>query len=289
MATAQEDVETLLDSFGITVADVPVVLSHGNVVLRNPTNEALADSLGFNVAVDLEAIRDVVIIGAGPAGLAAAVYAASEGLDALVIEPASAGGQAVSSSKIENYLGFPNGITGQELAARAFTQAEKFGADFLIARHAARLACERRPYAIEIDGGRKIGARSVIIASGASYRKPDVQRLADFEGAGIYYGATAMEAQLCVGDEIVIVGGGNSAGQAAVFLAASRRIPRSRCGRTPSSSPSTATAISRTSRGVTQRPAPKTAEVFATSSSWPAPCPRRAGWKAASRSTITVS
>ena len=216
---AQEDVQALLDSLGIAAVDIPVVLSQGNIVLRNPTNEALADSLGFNVAVDLEAIRDVVIIGAGPAGLAAAVYAASEGLDALVIEPASAGGQAVSSSRIENYLGFPNGITGQELAARAFAQAEKFGADFLIARHAARLACERRPYAIEIDGGRKIGARSVIIASGASYRKPDVPRLTDFEGAGIYYGATAMEAQLCAGDEVVIVGGGNSAGQAAVFLA----------------------------------------------------------------------
>jgi len=215
----QPDVQALLDSLGITAEDIPVVLS-GDVVLRNPRNEDVADSLGFNIAVDLEAMRDVVIVGAGPAGLAAAVYAASEGLDALVIEPAAAGGQAVTSSRIENYLGFPNGITGQELAARAFAQAQKFGADFLIAKHAARLACERRPYSIEIDGGRRIAARTIIIATGASYRKPDLPRLAEFEGAGIYYGATAMEAQLCAGQEVVIIGGGNSAGQADVFLAA---------------------------------------------------------------------
>jgi thioredoxin reductase (NADPH) len=215
----QQDVQALLDSLGVTPADIPVVLSGGTIVLRNPTNEEVADSLGFNVVVDLEAIRDVVIVGAGPAGLAAAVYAASEGLDALVIEPASAGGQAVSSSRIENYLGFPNGITGQELAARAFAQAQKFGADFLIAKRAAKLACERRPYSIVIEGGQRIAARSVIIATGAKYRKPDLPRLADFEGAGIYYGATAMEAQVCAGEEIVIIGGGNSAGQAAVFLA----------------------------------------------------------------------
>jgi thioredoxin reductase (NADPH) len=220
---AQHDVQALLDSLRITPEDIPVVLAGGTVVLRNPTNEEVADSLGFNVAVDLDAIRDVVIVGAGPAGLAAAVYAASEGLDALVIEPASAGGQAVSSSRIENYLGFPNGITGQELAARAFAQAQKFGADFLIAKHAAKLACERRPFAIEIEGGRRIAARAVIIATGASYRKPDLPRLAEFEGAGIYYGATAMEAQLCAGDEVVVIGGGNSAGQAAVFLAATCR------------------------------------------------------------------
>ena len=218
----QEDVQVLLDSLGVTPADVPVVVS-GSVVLRNPTNEQVADSLGFNIAVDTGAIRDVVIIGAGPAGLAAAVYAASEGLDALVIEPTAAGGQAVSSSRIENYLGFPNGITGQELAARAFAQAQKFGADFLIARHAAKLMCERRPYSIEIEGEQRITARAVIIASGASYRKPDLPRLAEFEGAGIYYGATAMEAQLCAGEDVAIVGGGNSAGQAAVFLATTCR------------------------------------------------------------------
>jgi thioredoxin reductase (NADPH) len=220
---SQQDVQALLDSLGITAADIPVVMSGGNVLLRNPSNEQVADTLGFNIAVDLDAVRDVVVVGAGPAGLAAAVYAASEGLDALVIEFTAAGGQAVSSSRIENYLGFPNGITGQELAARAFAQAQKFGADFLIAKHAAHLACERRPYMIEIDGGRRISARAVIIASGATYRKPDLPHLTEFEGAGIYYGATAMEAQLCAGEDVVVVGGGNSAGQAAVFLASTCR------------------------------------------------------------------
>jgi thioredoxin reductase (NADPH) len=218
-----DDVQALLDSLRITASDIPAVLTHGKVLLRNPTNEAVADSLGFNIAVDLEPVRDVVIVGAGPAGLAAAVYAASEGLDALVIEPAAAGGQAVSSSRIENYLGFPNGITGQELAARAFAQAQKFGADFLIAKHAVRLACERRPFTIEIEGRQTIGARTVIIASGAEYRKPDLPQLTEFEGAGVYYGATSMEAQLCRGEDVVIVGGGNSAGQAAAFLAETSR------------------------------------------------------------------
>lgn len=219
----ENDVQALLDSFGINASDIPAVLAYGNVLLRNPTNEEVADTLGFNIAVDLEPVRDVVIIGAGPAGLGAAVYAASEGLDTLVIEPAAAGGQAVSSSRIENYLGFPNGITGQELAARAFAQAQKFGADFLIAKHAIKLASERRPYMIEIEGSLRIEARTVIIASGARYRKPGLTHLADFEGAGVYYGATAMEAQLCAGEDIVIIGGGNSAGQAAVFLAQTSR------------------------------------------------------------------
>jgi thioredoxin reductase (NADPH) len=214
----QPDVQTLLDSFGVSTDDIPVVVSYGHGVLRNPTNEQVADSLGFNLAIDLEAIRDVVIVGAGPAGLAAAVYAASEGLDTLIVEPTAAGGQAVGSSRIENYLGFPNGITGQELSARAFAQAQKFGADFLIAKRAAKLSCERRPYSIEI-GGRRIAARTVVIASGARYRKPDLPRLKEFEGAGVYYAATAMEAQLCVGEDVIVVGGGNSAGQAAVFLA----------------------------------------------------------------------
>jgi thioredoxin reductase (NADPH) len=214
----EDDVQELLDRFGISPDDIPVILCRGQAVLRNPTNEEIADCLGFNASVDLEAMRDVVILGAGPAGLAAAVYAASEGLDALVVEPAAAGGQAGSSSRIENYLGFPNGISGQELAARAYAQAQKFGADFLIARHAARLACERRPYLIEIDGGRRIAARAIIIATGAAYRRPDVARLREFEGAGVYYAATEMEAALCRGEEVVIIGGGNSAGQAAVFL-----------------------------------------------------------------------
>jgi thioredoxin reductase (NADPH) len=216
-------VQELLDRFGIALADIPVLLCRGDVVLRNPSNTEIADCLGFNEAVDLEHLRDVVIIGAGPAGLGAAVYAASEGLDALVVETSAAGGQAGSSSRIENYLGFPNGISGQELAARAYNQAQKFGADLIVAKRAMRLGCERKPYAIEVDGGEHIAARAIIIATGAEYRKPSLPRIRDFEGAGIYYGATFMEAQLCAGDEIVIVGGGNSAGQAAVFLAETAR------------------------------------------------------------------
>jgi thioredoxin reductase (NADPH) len=214
-----EGVQELLDQFGIGAQDIPVLLCRGDVVLRNPSNAQIADSLGFNDSVDLGHPRDVVIVGAGPAGLGAAVYAASEGLDALVIETSAAGGQAGASSRIENYLGFPNGISGQELAARAYNQAQKFGADLVVAKRASRLACERKPYAIEIDGGDRIPARSVIIASGAEYRRLALPKLIEFEGAGVYYGATFMEAQLCVGAEVIVVGGGNSAGQAAVFLA----------------------------------------------------------------------
>ncbi len=191
----------------------------GEVVLRNPTNQQIADCLGFNEAIDQTQIRDVVIVGAGPAGLAAAVYAASEGLDVLVLETNAPGGQAGSSSKIENYLGFPTGISGQALAGRAYTQAQKFGAQVMIAQGAKRLACDRKPYAIEIDDDVRVPARTVIIATGAAYRKPRIENLPQFEGAGVYYGATFMEAQLCRGEEVVVVGGGNSAGQAAVFLA----------------------------------------------------------------------
>ena len=165
----------------------------------------------------------MVIVGAGPAGLAAAVYGASEGLDVLVLETNAPGGQAGSSSKIENYLGFPTGISGQELAGRAYTQAQKFGAQVMIAKGAKRLACERKPYAIEIDDDVRVPARTVIIATGAEYRTPSLENLSQFEGAGVYYGATFMEAQLCRGEEVMVVGGGNSAGQAAVFLAQTAR------------------------------------------------------------------
>ncbi|HEX3868335.1 MAG TPA: FAD-dependent oxidoreductase, partial [Gemmatimonadaceae bacterium] len=212
-------VQALLDEFGIGPRDVPVLIVRGETVLRNPTTQQIADALGFNESVDLGSLRDVVIIGAGPSGLGAAVYAASEGLDALVIETNAPGGQAGSSSRIENYLGFPNGITGQELAARAYTQAQKFGANMIVAKQAVKLTCERRPYAIEIDGGQRIAAKAIIVATGAQYRKPSLPRLGEFEGAGVYYGATFMEAQLCTGEDVVVVGGGNSAGQAAVFLA----------------------------------------------------------------------
>jgi thioredoxin reductase (NADPH) len=212
-------VQDLLDKFGVGVGDVPVLICRENVVLRNPTNLQIADCLGFNAAIDQALLRDVLIIGGGPAGLAAAVYGASEGLKVLVLESEAPGGQAGSSSKIENYLGFPTGISGQDLAARALTQAEKFGAELIIAKGARRLSCEKKPFAIEIDGGLPLLARTVVIATGARYRKLHVDHLERFEGAGVYYFATPLEAQLCRDEEVVVVGGGNSAGQAAVFLA----------------------------------------------------------------------
>jgi len=212
------DTEVLLQRFHVGVTDVPVLICRGERVLRNPTNQEIAECLGFNDAIDRVHVRDLVVIGAGPAGLAAAVYGASEGLDVLVLETASPGGQAGSSSRIENYLGFPTGISGQELAARAYTQAQRFGAQVLIAGSATELMCSRKPYAIRTDAGSVVSARSIVIATGAQYRKPDLEELSRFEGAGVYYGATQMEAQLCTGEEVIIVGGGNSAGQAAVFL-----------------------------------------------------------------------
>ena len=216
-------VQALLDRFQVTVDDVPVVICRGEVVLRNPTNGQLADCLGFNAAIDQTQVHDLVIVGAGPAGLSAAVYSASEGLDVLVLETHAPGGQAGSSSKIENYLGFPTGISGQELATRAYTQAQKFGAHLLIAQSATQLAYDRTPYAIALDNGPRVLARTVIIATGAEYRRLAIENLAQFEGVGVYYGATVVEAQLCGGEEVIVVGGGNSAGQAAVFLAQTAR------------------------------------------------------------------
>ena len=214
------DAQELLDRFQVTVADVPVVICRGRTVLRNPTNPQIADCLGFNDEIDRSHVCDVVIVGAGPAGLAAAVYGASEGLDVLVFESNVPGGQAGSSSRIENYLGFPTGISGLDLTGRAYAQAQKFGARVVVAKGATRLACDGRQYTVHIDDGPPIPARAVIIATGAEYRKPALENLSAFEGAGVYFGATRMEAQLCVGEEVVVVGGGNSAGQAAVFLAA---------------------------------------------------------------------
>jgi thioredoxin reductase (NADPH) len=187
-------------------------------VLRDPTNQQLADCLGFNESVDQTQVRDLVIIGAGPSGLAAAVYGASEGLDVVMLETSSPGGQAGSSSRIENYLGFPTGISGQELADRAYNQAQKFGAQVLIAK-GTRLACDRKPYVVEVENGARIPTRTIVIATGAQYRRPPLKNLPRFEGAGVYYGATFVEAQLCSGEEVIVIGGGNSAGQAAVFLA----------------------------------------------------------------------
>jgi thioredoxin reductase (NADPH) len=212
------DVQNLLDNFKISASEIPVLICRGQLALRNPSNQQIADCLGFNESVDQTHVRDLVVIGAGPSGLAAAVYGASEGLDVLVLETSSPGGQAGSSSKIENYLGFPTGITGQELAARAYLQAQKFGAHMLIAK-ATRLICDRKPYVIELENGDRISTRTVVIATGVQYRKLPLENLSRFEGAGVYYGATFVEAQLCGGEEVIVIGGGNSAGQAAVFLA----------------------------------------------------------------------
>jgi len=217
------DVQELLDRFKVAIADLPVLICRGRVVLRNPTNQEIAACLSFNEGIDQTHVRDMIVVGAGPAGLAAAVYGASEGLDVLVLESDSPGGQAGTSSKIENYLGFPTGISGQELAGRAYTQAQKFGAQVLIAKNAKGLACDRRPYAVHVDEGERVAARTIIIAAGAQYRKLRLENLSRFEGAGVYYGATHLEAQLCSGEEVIVVGGGNSAGQAAVFLAQTAR------------------------------------------------------------------
>ena len=218
----EADVEAVLDRFHVSADDVPVVICR-DVVLRSPSTQQIADALGFNDAIDQTHVRDLVIVGAGPSGLAAAVYGASEGLDVLVVESTAPGGQAGSSSRIENYLGFPMGISGVDLAGRAYTQAEKFGAQVMIAKNATRLACERRPFALEIGAGQRVPARAVIIATGVEYRRLAIDNLKRFEGAGVYYAATSMEAQLCNGEDVVVVGAGNSAGQAAVFLAQTAR------------------------------------------------------------------
>jgi thioredoxin reductase (NADPH) len=212
--------QALLDRFNVKLSEVPVVICNGRNVLRSPSIQELANCLGFNSSIEGTHVRDVIIVGAGPAGLAAAVYAASEGLDALMIETSAPGGQAGSSSKIENYLGFPTGISGLELASRATTQAQKFGASMMIARSVVRLNCggPRRRYEVVLDSGESLAGRAIVIATGAHYNKPRLENLAKFEGEGIYYGATYIESQLCGTGEVAVVGGGNSAGQAAVFM-----------------------------------------------------------------------
>jgi thioredoxin reductase (NADPH) len=214
------DVQAILDQFAIKVTDIPVLICSGQLVLRNPTNAEAAECFGLNAGIDEGAVYDLIVVGAGPSGLAAAVYGASEGLNVLVLETTAPGGQAGSSSRIENYLGFPMGISGQELANRAFVQAEKFGAYVAVARAARALKSVRSPYTLELDDGASVQGRSIIVAAGAQYRKLDLPNLAQFERSGVYYGATQVEAQLCGNEEVAVVGGGNSAGQAAMFLSA---------------------------------------------------------------------
>jgi thioredoxin reductase (NADPH) len=207
----------LLASFAIAETELPVVLCDGKV-LRNPPNHILADCLGLTIQLNPDIVHDVVVVGAGPAGLAAAVYAASEGLSTLIVEGTAPGGQAGTSSKIENYLGFPTGISGQALAGRAQMQAQKFGARLAVSRDVTGLDCADWPYRLMLADDATVQARAVIVASGARYRKLDLDDYERFEGAGIHYAATAMEAGLCANQPVVVVGGGNSAGQAAMFL-----------------------------------------------------------------------
>ncbi len=219
--TTDADARVMLERFHVPPEDVPVVICRGERVLKNPSNFEVASCLSVNPQIDESRVHDLLIVGAGPAGLAAAVYAASEGLDVRMVEITAAGGQAGTSSKIENYLGFPTGISGLALAGRALSQATKFGARVSVALQATGLQCDRRPFVVNLAEGGSVRANIVLIASGAQYRTLDIDNLPQFLGAGVYYAATALEARLCDSKEIVIVGGGNSAGQAAVFLASS--------------------------------------------------------------------
>ena len=218
-----QESQALLDRFAVSVYEIPVVICNYRTVLRNPSIQELSDSLELNCTIDESQVRDVIIVGAGPAGLAAAVYGASEGLDVLMVESAAPGGQAASSSKIENYLGFPTGVSGEELATRAITQAQKFGAKLMVAHSVVQLDCHKNRYRVLLENGKPLEARSVVIASGAQYNNPENLNLERFVGQGVYYGATFIEAQLCELEDLVVVGGGNSAGQAAVFLAQTAR------------------------------------------------------------------
>lgn len=210
--------DQLTEKLAVRSSEIPVVYCNSRYVLRNPSIAELAACLDLNINVD-KGVRDVLVVGAGPAGLAAAVYAASEGLRTLIIEKAAPGGQAGSSSKIENYLGFPTGLSGQELANRAIAQAQKFGAQLMVAQSVVHIDSSKQPYKVILESGLKFNARCVVIATGAQYARLPVEEADTFAGRGIYYNATHMEAQLCHSEEVAIVGGGNSAGQAAVFLA----------------------------------------------------------------------
>jgi thioredoxin reductase (NADPH) len=215
-------VDRLLREFGVTEADTPVVACGHRLMLRNPPNRQLADAIGIRQPLG-QAVYDLAVVGAGPAGLAAAVYAASEGLRTVVLEQTAPGGQAGSSMRIENYLGFPTGLTGSELADRAVLQADKFGAHLSVPTPVTRLEFEKAYPVLRLDGGETVAAKCLLIASGAEYRRLEVEGRPAYEGTGVYYAATPNEAQLCRGAQVVLVGGGNSAGQAAVFLAGHAR------------------------------------------------------------------
>ena len=213
-----DDAEALLGELAVEPDQTPVVIAGGGEILRNPTNAELGRAIGLGSRGATPALCDVVVVGAGPAGLAAALYAASEGLDVQGVEAVATGGQAGTSARIENYLGFPAGVSGSELAQRAGVQALKFGARLAVPAAAVRMTSEPGRHEIELSNGEAATGRTVVIATGAQYRRLDVPRLDEFEMGGVYYAATQAEAQLCAGDPVLIVGGGNSAGQAAMFL-----------------------------------------------------------------------
>ena len=222
-ASTDQAGHALVERLGVLPADLPLMVCPSGSVLKNPSDKEAASCLGMVPELDPAKIYDVAVVGAGPAGLAASVYAASEGLSAIVIDERSAGGQAGASARIENYLGFPTGISGQALAGRAFNQALKFGTEIAIPLGVARLDCpepsDTTPLKLTLSDGVTVQARTVVVASGARYRRPDIPNLATFEGAGVSYWASPIEAKLCAGEEIALVGGGNSAGQAVAFLA----------------------------------------------------------------------
>jgi thioredoxin reductase (NADPH) len=224
-ASADEEGRAVVERLGVQPDELPLMLCPDGTVLKRPTDAKAGVCLGITPELDPQAVYDVVVVGAGPAGLATAVYAASEGLSVLVLDQRAFGGQAGASARIENYLGFPTGISGMALAGRAFNQAQKFGAELAIPLEVARLDCsdrERQPGAplrVELTDGRTVRARTVVVASGARYRRPDIPNLAAFEGAGVSYWASPVEAKLCEGEEVALVGAGNSAGQGVVFLA----------------------------------------------------------------------
>jgi thioredoxin reductase (NADPH) len=215
--------QTLVERFEVTEEELPIVLCPGGQLLRNPSEAQLARCVGLVGPIDSDRLYDLVIIGAGPAGLATSVYAASEGLSVLAIDCRSFGGQAGASARIENYLGFPTGISGMALMGRAYSQAQKFGVELAIPDEAVRLECGNDPCHVLLGTGERIQARSVVLATGARYRRLDVERLEEFEGSCVHYWASPLEADLCADQDVALVGGGNSAGQATVFLAGRAR------------------------------------------------------------------
>jgi thioredoxin reductase (NADPH) len=219
---SEGDGRAMVERLGILPEELPLLVCADGTILKRPTDAEAGICLGITPELDPETVYDVAVVGAGPAGLAAAVYAASEGLSVLVLDQRAIGGQAGASARIENYLGFPTGISGMGLAGRAFNQALKFGAEIAIPLEVKRLDCEAAengsgdPLRLELTNGAAVHARSIVVASGARYRRPPIQNLSTFEGAGVSYWASPVEAKLCQGEEVALVGGGNSAGQAVV-------------------------------------------------------------------------